>query len=60
MPKALIVELVKLGIGAFFTYQRTKGLTDAEIDVLLNKLRNEVLEMDPYNLPQPVYDPSKD
>jgi hypothetical protein len=60
MPEAIVVELFKLGLGAYFTMQRNKGKTDDEITKELITLQREVLELDPYNLPDPVHDPSKD
>ncbi len=54
MTEAMVVELLKLGMGAYFTMKRNEGKTDEEIAEDFERLKTEVLELDPYNLPDPV------
>jgi hypothetical protein len=43
--------ILKLAIEGWAAYARTQGKTEAEINTILDQVRNDVLSRDPANLP---------
>ena len=47
----IAVILLKLAIEGYAAYARTQGKTEAEINTILDQVRNDVLSRDPADLP---------